>query len=175
MDFKTAHSLRIGIISDTHGYFHPSIPDAFRDVDCILHAGDLGSEEIFDQLQSVAPTMAVYGNIDGGVVRRMLDEHLEITLGGVRVWMTHIGGRPGRWPPGIRDQIRRKRPDLFICGHSHILRIERTKDPIPCLYLNPGAAGRQGLHKEKTCVVVNVLHGKPIRADVVRLDALAKS
>ncbi|HEX9658863.1 MAG TPA: YfcE family phosphodiesterase [Rhodothermales bacterium] len=174
MSFETARSLRIGIISDTHGYFHPSIPEAFSDVDCILHAGDLGAVDILDQFEAVAPTMAVFGNIDGAAVRQIVGEHLESTLGGIRVWMTHIGGRPGRWFPGIGEQLRLKRPDLFICGHSHILRIERTDHPVPFLYLNPGAAGRQGMHQEKTCVILNVLDGKPKRADVIHLDAIGR-
>lgn len=172
MDLTTSRFLRIGIISDTHGYFHPGITAAFDGVDCILHAGDLGDVEIFDQLETLAPTLAVYGNIDGAAVRRMLNEHVETNLGGVRVWMTHIGGRPGRWSPGIRSELRTRRPHLFICGHSHILRIERTSDPVPVLYLNPGAAGRQGLHKEKTCVVVTIEEGSLRNAAVVHLDAL---
>lgn len=172
MDLATSRHLRIGIISDTHGYFHPGISTAFDDVDCILHAGDLGSVEIFDRLETLAPTMAVYGNIDGAPVRRIVGEHVETSLGGIRIWMTHIGGRPGRWSPGIPNQLRLRRPDLFICGHSHILRIERTEEPLPFLYLNPGAAGRQGLHREKTCVVVTVDEGALRNAAVIHLDAL---
>lgn len=171
-DLKTARSLRIGVISDTHSYFHPKIPDAFAAVDCILHAGDLGTPEIFDRLEELAPTMAVYGNVDGSAVRRMLSRDVETNLGGIRIWMTHIGGRPGRWAMGIRDGLARKRPDLFICGHSHILRIERTENPVPFLYLNPGAAGRQGLHREKTCVILTVEGGSLRKADVIHLDAL---
>jgi hypothetical protein len=172
VDLKTARSLRIGVISDTHGYFHPAIPKAFAGVDCILHAGDLGVPEIFDKLEAIAPTMAVYGNVDGAVIRRMLAEDLETRLGGIRVWMTHIGGRPGRWSSGIRKQLVERRPDLFVCGHSHILRIERTSSPVPFLYLNPGAAGRQGLHQVKTCVILTAEDGALRKAEVIHLDTL---
>lgn len=172
MDFSTAETLRIGVISDTHGYFHPAIPTAFEGVDCILHAGDLGDAAIFDELDSIAPTFAVYGNIDGSTVRRMLGETVDVRLAGLRFVMTHIAGKPGRWSLGIEDLVRRLRPDVFICGHSHILRIERTEEPVAMLYLNPGAAGRQGLHTVKTCVVLTVDGGRLLNAQVVHLDQL---
>jgi len=172
VNFNNAASLRVGIISDTHGFYHPKIPIAFDGVDCILHAGDVGMPEIVDALNTIAPTYGVFGNIDGAVVRRMLPEEVSLNLAGISVFMTHIGGRPGKWSPGVGDRLRQVRPDVFICGHSHILRIERIDRPTKLLYLNPGAAGRQGLHREKTCVVLTIDEHSLKKADVVHLDAL---
>ena len=89
---------------------------------------------------------------------------------GLRIWMTHIGGHPARWARGIGPVLRQERPDLFVCGHSHILRVERVPKLGGMLYLNPGAAGRQGFHQVKTCVRLTVHEGKATAADVIHLD-----
>ncbi|RMF62718.1 MAG: metallophosphoesterase [Bacteroidetes bacterium] len=160
----------LGILSDTHGYFHPALPDVFAGVDLILHAGDVGTEEVLDRLEALAPTRAVWGNIDGAALRRRLPEHQRFTLDGLAFWMTHIAGRPGRWQRGMGRALRADPPDVFICGHSHILRIERVADLGGMLYLNPGAAGRQGLHRVKTCVRLHLDGGTLRQAEVVHLD-----
>lgn len=160
----------IGIVSDTHGFLHPGLHEAFQDVDLILHAGDVGRPEILDELRLVAPLEAVHGNIDGWDVRAECPEELTLDIGGLKIWMTHIGGRPGRWAPGIGDKLRSRSPDLFVSGHSHILKIERTDTPVKMLHINPGAAGRQGLHQVKTCVRLTVESGKASKADVIHLD-----
>ena len=160
----------IGILSDTHGYFHPSIPTYFTGVDLILHAGDVGTPDILDRLEELAPTRAVWGNIDGQSIRHRSEEHYKKRVGGVRIWMTHIAGRPGAWQRGMGPLLRDDPPDLLICGHSHILRIERDKSLRNMLYINPGAAGQQGFHQVKTCVRLTLTDGKATQAEVIHLD-----
>ncbi|MFN3595837.1 MAG: metallophosphoesterase family protein [Rubricoccaceae bacterium] len=171
--------MTIGLVSDTHGYYHPALDDVLRGVDLILHAGDVGAVDVLDRLEALAPVRAVYGNIDGQDVRRRAPEHFRGTIGGVRLWMTHIGGHPGkpggppRWARGIGAALRAERPDVFVCGHSHILRAERVPALGGMLFVNPGAAGRQGFHTVKTCLRLHVAHGRTARLDVVHLDAPA--
>lgn len=160
----------VGILSDTHAYFHPELPATLADVDLILHAGDVGTPDILDRLEAIAPVRAVWGNVDGQPIRQRAPEHQRLNIDGVRFWMTHIGGRPGRWAKGIGPTLREERPDVFVCGHSHILRIERVKSLGGMLYLNPGAAGRQGFHTVKTCVRLVVEAGSVRQAEVVHLD-----
>lgn len=163
-------TLTVGILADTHGYFHPALPDYLRDVDLILHAGDVGTPDILDELEVLAPTRAVYGNIDGSPIRRRAPEHERFEAGGLAFWMTHIAGRPGRWQRGMGTLLRREPPDIFVCGHSHILRIERVASLGGMLFVNPGAAGRQGFHTVKTCVRLHLAGGKAVQAEVVHLD-----
>ncbi|WP_456426934.1 metallophosphoesterase family protein [Rhodocaloribacter sp.] len=160
----------LGILSDTHGFFHPALPDVFGDVDLILHAGDIGTPDVLDRLEALAPTRAVWGNVDGTEIRRRTAEHQHFTLDGVTFRMTHIAGRPGRWQRGMGQVLRAETPDVFVCGHSHILRIERVSHLGGMLFLNPGAAGRQGFHRVKTCVRLHLDAGKLRQAEVVHLD-----
>jgi hypothetical protein len=161
----------LGIVSDTHGYFHPALVDDLDGVDRILHAGDIGSLDVLDALEALAPVTAVFGNVDGWEIRRRVPEHQRLTLGGVDVWMTHIAGRPGRWQQGMGERLAADPPDVFVCGHSHILRLERVEAMSNMLYVNPGAAGKQGLHQTKTCLRLYVEEGAPTEAEVVHLDA----
>ncbi len=160
----------LGILSDTHGYYHPELDDVLADVDLILHAGDVGDAAILDRLEKIAPTRGVWGNVDGSPIRRRLPEHEFVEVEDLRIWMIHIGGHPGRWAPGIGAMLRRERPDVFVCGHSHILRIERVQALGGMVYINPGAAGRQGFHLVKTCVRLTVEQGSANRAEVVHLE-----
>jgi len=160
----------IGVISDTHGFFHPAIPEAFMGVDLILHAGDVGTVAVLGKLETLAPVRGVYGNVDGPPIRGHFPETEGFELEGVQFMMHHIGGHPNRWGRGVGTMLRAERPDVFICGHSHILRIERVPELGGMLYLNPGAAGRQGLHQVKTCVRLVVEDGAAKRAEVVHLD-----
>lgn len=160
----------LGVVSDTHGFVHPELAEALAGVDLILHAGDVGTPEVLDALEAVAPVRAVYGNIDGPPVRHRAPEHQRFTVQGLRVWMTHIGGHPGRWAKGIGPVLQQERPDVFVCGHSHILRIERVRSLGGMLFLNPGAAGRQGFHQVKTVVRLAVEAGAATQAEVVHLD-----
>jgi putative phosphoesterase len=161
----------LGILSDTHGYLPPTTASDLAGVDAILHAGDIGTLGVLDALKEIAPVYGVWGNIDGQQIRSHTSEHLRLNLGGLRVWMTHIAGRPGRWQRGMGERLAHDPPDLFICGHSHILRIERVPKMGGMLYVNPGAAGRQGFHQVKTCVRLRLERGKVTHAEVVHLEA----
>ena len=160
----------VGILSDTHGYYHPAIPTYLSDVDLILHAGDIGTEDILDTLEAMAPTKAVWGNIDGQRIRQRTEEHARFTVDGLEFWMTHIAGHPKAWQRGMGNLLRENTPDVFICGHSHILRVERVPALGKMLYINPGAAGRQGFHKVKTCLRLHIEAGQARQVEVVHLD-----
>jgi uncharacterized protein len=162
--------MEIGILSDTHGYFHPELPTYLSGLDHILHAGDIGTADVLDRLEAIAPTTAVFGNVDGQDIRLRTAEHARIELGGIRFWMTHIGGHPARWGRGIGPLLKAAPPDVFVCGHSHILRIERVESLRRMLFINPGAAGRQGFHQVKTCVRLTIRDGVLSKADVIHLD-----
>ncbi len=160
----------VGIISDTHGYVHPAVHEAFEGVELILHAGDVGPIDVLDELETIAPVRGVYGNVDGPPVRGQFKETERFELEGVQFLMHHIGGHPNRWGRGVGTMLRAERPDVFVCGHSHILRIERVPELNRMLYLNPGAAGRQGFHLVKTCVRLHLSDGAAKQAEVVHLD-----
>ena len=158
----------IGLISDTHGYLDDSVFRHFENCDEIWHAGDFGTIEIADQLNAFKPLRGVYGNIDGQDIRSQYPEHLRFDCEGIKVWITHIGGYPGRYSPGIREEIYRNPPGLFITGHSHILKVIYDKK-ISCLHLNPGAAGKQGWHKVRTLLRFCISGEKIHNLDVIEL------
>lgn len=134
---------RIGILSDTHGLLDKRVLEHFKDVDEIWHAGDIGSFELLQQLREFKPTRAVYGNMDSGDVRYSLSEFYRFRVENVNVLLTHIGGYPGHYNPWLIPMFRKEPPDLFVCGHSHILKVQY--DPVfKMLTMNPGAAGKQG-------------------------------
>jgi putative phosphoesterase len=143
--------MKIGLISDTHGWIHPSLFDHFAHCDEIWHAGDIGNIETSDTLAAFKPLKAVFGNIDDEIVRRSYKEHLIFKAEEVQVWMTHIGGTPNNYNRRIRQGIYDNPPDIFICGHSHIAKIIYDKKA-GLLYLNPGAAGYNGFHKYMTAI-----------------------
>src|SRR5690606_39074284 len=140
---------KIGLLSDTHGYLDDAIFQHFADCDEIWHAGDFGNVAVADALAAVKPLRGVYGNIDGRDIRTRYPEHLRFRCEEVDVWMTHIGGYPGRYSPQVKEEIHRDPPTLFICGHSHILKVMYDQK-LQTLHLNPGAAGKQGWHKVRT-------------------------
>ncbi len=137
---------KIGLLSDTHSYFHPKLPRIFKDCDEIWHVGDFGNWQTIEKLKSIKPLRGVYGNIDGTDIRTDFPELLRFWCEEVDVLMTHIGGYPGNYAPAIRSIMKTNPPKLFISGHSHILKIIFDKKH-NCLHLNPGAAGRYGFHK----------------------------
>ena len=141
--------VRIGLISDTHGFLDESVFRHFEQCDEIWHAGDFGNIELADRLAAFKPLRGVYGNIDGKDIRSIYPENLKFTCEEVNVWMTHIGGYPGRYDPKIKAEINQNPPDLFISGHSHILKV-MFDQKLRCLHLNPGAAGKEGWHKVRT-------------------------
>ncbi|MEX0609793.1 MAG: metallophosphoesterase family protein [Balneolaceae bacterium] len=166
--------IKIGLISDTHNYLDPQVLDYFRDRDEIWHAGDFGSIAIAEQLKKIAPVVGVYGNIDGQDVRQEFPLHQRFTREGIDVWMTHIGGIPGRYCIPIREQMEANPPELFICGHSHILKVARDQEMHKMLYMNPGAAGRQGFQVHRTILRFNIDSGEITRVEVINLDIKEK-
>ena len=144
--------MEIGLISDTHGYLDERVFEHFSGCDEIWHAGDIGDKSILDRLKNFKKVRAVYGNIDGKDIRSDLEEELIFGLEGLRVWIIHIAGYPSHYTAGVKNRIREINPNLLVCGHSHILRILPDKTLDNFLYINPGAAGIQGLHKVRTLV-----------------------
>jgi uncharacterized protein len=161
--------LKIGLISDTHSYLDAKVFDHFKDVDEIWHAGDIGSMDVADRLAAFKPLKGVFGNIDDLGLQARFPEDLWMDIEGVRVWMTHIGGAPPNYNPRIKKILRERTPDVFICGHSHILRIRRDPAYNNMLYLNPGAAGQHGFHQMKTIVRFELAGGVIRSMEVVEL------
>ncbi len=159
---------RIGLISDTHSYIDDRILHYFDEVDEIWHAGDIGSMEVLEKLEAHKPTRAVYGNIDNAQIRSATEHIHRITLEGVNFWMIHIGGRPGKYSKGIHEQLVLERPGVFICGHSHICKVQQDSR-YKLLYMNPGAAGIQGFHKMRTMLRFCVHDGKLSDLEVIEL------
>lgn len=159
---------RIGLISDTHAQWDDRYALYFKDCDEIWHAGDIGSEDVLDRLEAIAPVRAVYGNIDGAKIRRRCKEVECFTVEGVKVWMTHIGGYPGRYAPGVKAMLMEAQPQLFISGHSHILKVVNDKY-MHLLHINPGAAGRQGWQSARTLVLITLDNGTIKDCEVVEL------
>lgn len=141
--------LKIGLLSDTHGYWDNKYIEYFSSCDEIWHAGDIGSQGLISNLEEIKPVRAVYGNIDGQPLRMQFPKTACFMAEDVSVMMTHIGGYPGRYDPSIRKELYEVRPKLFIAGHSHILKVVFDKN-LDCLYMNPGAAGKSGFHQMRT-------------------------
>jgi putative phosphoesterase len=140
---------RIGLLSDTHGFLDEAVFNQFENCDEIWHAGDFGNYSIAEALQSFRPLKGVYGNIDGRDIRGHFPEKLIWTCEEVTVYMKHIGGYPHKYAPGVKKDLIDKKAQLFISGHSHILKVIHD-DQINCLHMNPGAAGKQGWHQVRT-------------------------
>ncbi len=160
--------IKIGLLSDTHGFLDDSVFKYFDDRDEIWHAGDFGSLEIADRLAAFKPLKGVYGNIDGKDIREVYPENLRFQCEAVDVWMTHIGGYPDRYAPKVKAKIYTKPPQLFISGHSHILKVIYDKK-INCLHINPGAAGNQGWHKKRTLIRFSISENKIHTLDAIEL------
>jgi len=143
--------IRIGLISDTHNFLDEAVFKHFDKCDEIWHAGDFGTVAIADRLKEFRPLKGVYGNIDGYDIRSFYPEKLSWNCENLNVYMTHIGGHPNRYAPGIKQELASSQARLFISGHSHILKIIYD-EKINCLHINPGAAGNQGWHKIRTIV-----------------------
>ena len=160
---------RIGILSDTHSCWDDKYLIHFAGCDEIWHAGDIGSPLIIDRLAAYCPVRAVCGNIDGRELRLLFGEVLRFKVEECNVLMTHIGGYPGKYSPVIRNILRSERPQLFIAGHSHILKVIYDKE-IDCLHVNPGAAGRQGWHAVRTLVKLTIDGSEIKDLEVVELS-----
>lgn len=143
--------MRIGLLSDTHGYLDEKVFQYFEQCDEIWHAGDIGNMEVVDRLEAFRPLRAVYGNIDDHLMRRRFPEDDRFVCEGVDVFLTHIGGYPGRYNMRVREILKNHPPKLFICGHSHILKVMPDKK-LGLLHINPGACGIHGFHVVRTIV-----------------------
>lgn len=147
---------RIGILSDTHSCWDARFATHFADCDEVWHAGDIGCIDVFRRLEETVPMVrAVRGNIDSGIVARSFPEAITFDVEGVRVYMTHIGGYPGRYAPGTMRRILDSGAKLYVCGHSHILKVMFDRE-LDVLHINPGAAGHQGWQKERTLVKLTI-------------------
>ena len=142
---------KILLISDTHGYIDEKIIKYANQVDEIWHAGDIGDISVTDKLKTIKPLKAVYGNIDDQKIRSEFPLHNRFFCEKVDVWITHIGGYPKKYNSKIIDELRSNPPDLFICGHSHILKVINDKE-LNLLHINPGAIGKHGLHNVRTMI-----------------------
>ncbi len=161
--------LKIGLISDTHHFLDPQVAEYFAGVDEIWHAGDFGTITVARDLEKIAPLTGVYGNIDGSDIRTTYPLHQRFTKEEVDVWITHIGGNPGRYALPIKGPLEANPPDLFICGHTHILKISRDPDKEQMIYMNPGAAGKHGFHEYRTIVRFILSRGKVRDVEVINL------
>lgn len=141
--------IKILLLSDTHGYIDDDILKYVKQADEVWHAGDIGDLKVSDAIKKLKPLKGVYGNIDNDRIRVEFPEHHRFMCEGVDVWITHIGGYPNRYDIRIREQIKANPPKLFICGHSHILKVMPDKK-LNLLHMNPGAVGKRGLHKRRT-------------------------
>jgi uncharacterized protein len=152
---------KIGLLSDTHGHLDERLLSYFKDVDEIWHAGDIGSLEVIDTLKKFKPLRIVYGNIDNTSIRSETDEYLLFEVEGKKIGMTHIAGRPGKVPQKVQEFIQINRPDIFVCGHSHVLLVQFDQKN-QLLWLNPGACGVKGFHPIRTMLRFEI-HEKNIQ------------
>ena len=154
--------MKVGLLSDTHSYLDPKVFDYFKECDEVWHGGDIGEATVINDLEKFKPVRAVFGNIDEKEMQARFPEDLWFNCEGLNIWMTHIGGAPPNYNPRIKKILKDRLPDIFICGHSHILRIKKDPNYKNMLYLNPGAAGNHGFHHIKTLVRFEVV-GKEIK------------
>lgn len=161
--------MRIGILSDTHSHWDDKFSKYFSDCDEIWHAGDIGDITILERLEAIGPKVrAVRGNVDHGEVNRYTRELEIFEIEGARVLLTHIGGYPGKWAPGMKHLLKDEKITLMVDGHSHLLKIIYDKE-LGLLHINPGAAGRQGWQKRRTLVRLTIDGDKFRDAEVIEL------
>ena len=142
---------KILLLSDTHGHVDDHIMKYVKESDEVWHAGDIGTTQVTDTISNLKPLRAVFGNIDNYELRLSFPDELLFECEDMNIYMTHIGGRPGRYSKGISEKIKSLKPKIFICGHSHILKIQFDKVN-QLLFINPGAIGKHGFHKVRTMV-----------------------
>ena len=165
--------MKVGLLSDTHGFLDPSIFSYFKNCDELWHAGDIGTVELFESLENFKPLRAVYGNIDGHDLRILTKEIEMIACGGMKILMTHIAGKPPAYTKTIKQLLITKKPDILICGHSHILKITFDKKN-NLLFINPGAAGKNGFHQVKTLIRFEIENDKILNMEVIEIGPRAK-
>jgi putative phosphoesterase len=161
---------KILIISDTHSYLEPRLIKYIEACDEVWHGGDIGTYEVCQEIEKIKPLKAVWGNIDATNLRKTYEEHLIFNCENVKVYITHIGGYPNKYNPKAREIIIKEKPDLFICGHSHILKVMFDKT-YNLLHINPGSCGTHGFHKVKTAVRLEI-EGKEMKnLEVIELGS----
>ncbi|TDG95642.1 metallophosphoesterase family protein [Cardinium endosymbiont of Culicoides punctatus] len=166
--------MKIGVISDTHGWLDPKVFDHFAPCDEIWHAGDIGDPIVLTALSKFKKVRAVYGNIDGQAIRNKCPEIQKFQCEQILVWMIHIAGNPPLYTPQVRTLLGQEIPDILVCGHSHILRVMHDKKHPPLLFLNPGAAGKHGFHHMRTLLRFEI-QGKHINhMEAIELGARAQ-
>ncbi len=160
--------LRIGLISDTHGFLDEKVFHHFNACDELWHAGDFGNMQVADDLRAFKPLRGVWGNVDGAALRYSFPEKNVFVVAGITVAMVHIGGYPGRYSAGVKSWLQQVKPALFIAGHSHI--VKAVPDPqLQLLHLNPGAAGKQGWHKQRTLMRFGIAEKKIVELELIEL------
>lgn len=160
---------RIGVMSDTHGFVPRQVYDFFKDVDIIIHCGDIGSSDVLDELRLFKPVLAVYGNCDD---RYAYDDVARVqydTIEGVKIMVTHIGGYPKHYDRSIKEELQKSNCDIFFCGHSHILRVMYDEE-MDFLLINPGACGRQGIHHKATLIRLCIDQGEAKDLEIMEFD-----
>ena len=160
--------MKIGLLSDTHSYLDPRIFDFFSECEEIWHAGDIGDSKVSDELMAFKPFKAVYGNIDDQSIRIQFPLNLLFTCEGIKVFITHIGGYPGKYTKRVREILRKEKSQLYICGHSHILKVMHDKS-LDLLHINPGACGNHGFHKMKTIIRFDIIDSQIKNLEVIEL------
>ena len=165
--------IKIGLLSDTHGELDERIFHHFKKVDEIWHAGDIGDINVIDSLSKFKPCKSVYGNIDNSEIRKETKEYLFFERNGLKILIIHIGGKPGRYSKRAYELIKKYKPDVFVCGHSHILFVQNDKvNRMTCL--NPGACGYKGFHKVRTILRFDVDSGSLKNLEVIELGKRSK-
>lgn len=159
---------RIGILSDTHGFFDEKITRYFDDVDEIWHAGDIGDISVTNKLAQLKPLVAVYGNIDGTDLRATFPEYEIMNREGCKILLIHIAGAIGKYTTQTKNLILQHRPDILVCGHSHIVKVMKD-EKYKLLYINPGAAGIHGFHKMKTILRFELENSRPQNMQLIEL------
>ncbi|EAS20159.1 metallophosphoesterase family protein [Nonlabens mediterrranea] len=158
--------MKILLLSDTHSYIDDFIIKYIKQADEVWHAGDIGDLTVTDQIAALKPLRAVWGNIDDDKARMQYPEHNRFMCEGMEIWITHIGGYPGRYNQRVKPAIYNNPPDIFVCGHSHILKVINDKK-INCLHLNPGAIGIHGFHQKRTMLRFEIKDGQISNLEVI--------
>lgn len=161
--------VKVGLLSDTHGWLDPKIVEFFKACDEVWHCGDIGDVAVSDALVDQFRLRAVYGNIDGGILRRIFHETEIFQCEGVNVLMTHIGGYPGHYDRRVAELLRQERPKLFVCGHSHIAKVKYDQT-LECLHMNPGAAGKYGFHTVRTAIRFDINGDRVENLELIELE-----
>ena len=157
---------KILLISDTHGYIDDRIIQYAKESDETWHAGDIGGLKVVDELKKVTNLRAVHGNIDNSEIRAEYAENLRFKIEDMKIWITHIGGYPDKYNQRIRQEINTDPPDIFICGHSHILKVIND-NKLNLLYINPGAIGKHGFHHVRTMIRFEIMKSKIQNLEVI--------